>query len=130
MDAEVRQEAAQLRQMGSQEAADYLIEHLSANGWQAARALILVQHVSWSPGDQVRLARHFLARHPQASSRPLEAFASFMSFKNFAEVVSEVWPTDQGDADLFRYYLGGVLTKYETCAENKTAIAALLASKA
>ena len=126
MDADVAQEAARLRLMGSQKAADYLIEHLSANGWQVGRAIILVQHISWKPADQIRLARHFLARHPQASPRPLEAFSSFMSFKNFAKVVSEVWPTDPWHSDLFRYHLTAVLRKYET-PENRAVIGVLLA---
>lgn len=113
--------------MGSQKAADYLIEQLTGDGWQTARALILVQHVSWKPADQVRLARHFLARHPQASPRPLQAFASFMSLKNFAKVVSDVWPSDPGHSDLFRYHLRGALRHYETSPESKAAIDAILA---
>lgn len=127
MDAKLRQEADRLRLMGSQQAAGYLMQHPAGDGWQIYRTLILMQHVSWKPADQLRLARHFLANHPQASSLPLKTFASFMSLKNFAKVVNEVWPSDPGHADLFRYHLSGVLKKYEIDTENKAAIDAILA---
>lgn len=112
--------------MSSSDAAGYLIAHMSGDARQRHRALILVQHISWKPADQLRLARHFLGRHPHAHSTALAAFASFMSLKNFAKIVTEVWPSDPWHIDLFKYQLGGALQHYETSEENRATVAAIL----
>lgn len=109
MDAELRREAARLRRLTSTEAADIIIASYPRRDWPG---VILVQHVTWKPADQMRLARHFLAGQPHASSRVLEAFAKFMSLQNFALVLEEVWPTIAEDARLFRYNLGWAMRQY------------------
>jgi hypothetical protein len=75
----------------------------------------------------MRLARHYLAGQPHAHARYLEAFASFMSLKNYLTVVREVWPPKLEDADLFRYNLSGVIRIYDTSAEAKRFIDDLFA---
>lgn len=130
MDANLRKEAASLRALGSEAAADYLLETCPRSGRRFGDALILVQHMTWKPADQMRLARHYLSGQPHASSRPLEAFASFMALKNFATVVREVCPEKPEGKDLFRYNLGWAVKKYETSKENAGIIAGLLESLA
>jgi len=76
----------------------------------------------------MRLARHYLAGQPHAQSRYLDAFASFMSLKNFTKVVLEVWPSGESNEGLFRYNLSGVMRKYETSDENKRLIELLFSS--
>jgi hypothetical protein len=109
MDAALRAEAKKLREMSSEAAASYLIEH-----WPKSHrpTFILIQHLSWKVEDQIRLAGHFLPKTPFAAAFPYEAFASFMSAQNFLAAIDRVWPEDRGDRDLLMYQLGPTLDKY------------------
>ncbi|KQW82986.1 hypothetical protein [Brevundimonas sp. Root1279] len=126
MDAELRREAATLRIMGSEKAAEYLIQHYPRGSRRSGDALVLVQHLSWRVADQMRLARHYLGGQPHASARVFEAFASFMSLRSFAQAVRDVWPERPDDQQLFRYNLGTAIRKYETSEANTAVIDALL----
>lgn len=108
-------------------AADYLMEHCPQGSPRVGDALVLVQHLTWKPADQMRLARHYLAAQPHAHARYLEAFASFMSLKNYLTVIREVWPTRFEDVGLFRYNLSGAMRCYDTSTEAKRLIDDLFA---
>lgn len=85
-------------------------------------ALILIRHMSWKAEDQLRLARHYLARMPYADGRAYEAFASVMSLDRFLLVLDEHWPSDPSDRQLSLYCLGGAFDMFEKNAANDAAI--------
>ena len=109
--------------MGSAKAADHLIEHYPRGSYRVGDGLVLVRHLTWKRADQMRLARHYLDGQPHAGTIALEAFASFMSLKNYITVVREVWPSRFEDVELFRYNLSGVIrAAYDTSPENRRLI--------
>jgi hypothetical protein len=112
--------------MGSEAAATHLIEQ-----WPKGHrhTFVLIQHMSWKPADQNRLAEHFLSKKPFASAFPYEAFASFMSADRFLAAIERVWPEDQWDRNLLMYHLGGILDRYEAVEKNRSAIEQFVSSR-
>jgi hypothetical protein len=125
MDATLRAEANKLREMGSESAASYLIEH-----WPKSHrpTFLLIQHLSWKVADQVRLADHFLPEKPFADAFPYEVFASFMSAQRFLSAIDRVLPVDPGDRDLLMYHLRPTLEKYSASSANEPLVRTFVAS--
>jgi hypothetical protein len=111
MDNRLKTMCVELGQMASAQAADWLIETFPVDGAEYGDAITLIPHRSWKRSDQLRLARHYLTKVPFASSRPYEAFASFMSFELFMQVIREYMPTNKSDIDLLIYHLSPVMKK-------------------
>lgn len=111
MDNRLKTIAAELGQMTSAQAADWLISTYPVDQPEYGDAVTLIPHRSWKRSDQLRLARHYLQKIPFASARPYEVFASFMSFELFVGAIREQLPSSRADIDLLLYHLSPVLKK-------------------
>ncbi|MCD9150164.1 hypothetical protein [Pseudophaeobacter flagellatus] len=101
-----RIEAAFLRKLPSDEAANYLLEKY------ADSYPVTIKHRSWKVADQFRLARRFLQGRAFASARPYQDFLSFMSLENFLKVVADgLSDIPEDRLDLLFYYLVPALRK-------------------
>jgi hypothetical protein len=111
MDNRLKTISAELNQMTSAQAADWLIENFPVDRTDYGDAITLIPHRSWKRSDQLRLARHYFQKIPFASPRPYEAFASFMSFDNLMKVIKEFLPSKREDIELLIYHFSPVLKK-------------------
>ncbi|HBO3528840.1 hypothetical protein N0655_28675 [Pseudomonas aeruginosa] len=103
---------AQLVKMGSEQAAEWLINRYPVDSIDYGEALLLIPHRSWRRSDQKRLAQHYFRKLPFSGAGGYEAFASFMSVKTFLDCVRERLPMSASDASLLLYYLTPVLNKF------------------
>lgn len=78
MDERLRSVVSDLREKGSGEAANWLMEHYPVGGANSGEAFTIIPHLSWKRADQVRLAEYYLSGMPFAHAQPYEVFASFM----------------------------------------------------
>lgn len=127
MDGRLKAISAELGQMTSAQAADWLIETYPVDGAEYGDAITLIPHRSWKRPDQLRLARHYLKKMPFASSRPYEAFASFMSFDLFMQVIKEQLPSSKEDVDLLLYHLSPVMKKIAKSDSDRELIRSFIA---
>ncbi|HEK9095786.1 hypothetical protein [Pseudomonas aeruginosa] len=102
----------QLVKMGSEQAAEWLINRYPVDSIDYGEALLLIPHRSWRRSDQKRLAQHYFRKLPFSGAGGYEAFASFMSVKTFLDCVRERLPMSASDASLLLYYLTPVLNKF------------------
>ena len=69
---------AQLAEMGSEQAAEWLMTKYPVESIGYGEALLLIPHRSWKRSDQKRLAQYYFRKLPFSGARGYEAFASFM----------------------------------------------------
>ncbi|HDZ6665916.1 TPA: hypothetical protein RS469_004540 [Pseudomonas aeruginosa] len=112
MDERQKVLCAQLVKMGSEQAAEWLINRYPVDSIVYGEALLLIPHRSWRRSDQKRLAQHYFRKLPFSGAGGYEAFASFMSVKTFLDCVRERLPMSASDASLLLYYLTPVLNKF------------------
>ncbi|ELK4783868.1 TPA: hypothetical protein L4S95_004211 [Pseudomonas aeruginosa] len=112
MDERQKVLCAQLVKMGSEQAAEWLINRYPVDSIDYGEALLLIPHRSWRRSDQKRLAQHYFRKLPFSGAGGYEAFASFMSVKTFLDCVRERLPMSASDASLLLYYLTPVLNKF------------------
>ena len=105
MDKKLRDLAKFLRQMDSEEAANWLLSRHPNGTPGAGLAVSAIAHRSWKRADQVRLATHYLSNLPHASGRAYGIFTSFMTIPRFLEVIETHLPVAEERADLPFYYL-------------------------
>jgi len=96
---------SKLREIGSAEAAQWILASYPASGDNLGDAIYLIAHLSWKRREQYILAKHYLQRLPFASPGPYETFLSFMSVEAFLRVVDEYLPTKTSEFELLMYYL-------------------------
>lgn len=118
MDERTRAIARELRNLSSEAAADWLLEHYPP-GSSCGTAFAVMPHRSWTRTDQKRLARAYLRRVPFASARPYEVFASFMSIGVLIEIFEENRLAASRDLDLFLYHIEPVLRKAARTAADR-----------
>ena len=111
MDTQLKALSEKLGRMTSEEAADWLLTNYSVDKAGYGDAIALINHRSWQRPEQIRLAKHYFRKLPFASSKPYEAFASFMSLKLFLKTVEECMPVSEADKKLLLYHLSPVLQK-------------------
>jgi hypothetical protein len=111
MDNTLKAISQELRNMTSNQAADWLIKTYPADDPKYGEALQLIPHISWKRADQIRLAGHYLKKMPFASSKVYDTFASFMSFELFVKVIQQQLPIDKSDISLLLYHLRPVLER-------------------
>ncbi|HBO1844442.1 hypothetical protein IEG03_31465 [Pseudomonas aeruginosa] len=112
MDERQKVLCAQLVKMGSEQAAEWLINRYPVDSIDYGEALLLIPHRSWRRSDQKRLAQHYFRKLPFSGAGGYEAFASFMSVKTFLDCVRERLPMSASDASLLLYYLTPALNKF------------------
>ncbi|MEN1245474.1 hypothetical protein [Pseudomonas aeruginosa] len=112
MDERQKVLCAQFVKMGSEQAAEWLINRYPVDSIDYGEALLLIPHRSWRRSDQKRLAQHYFRKLPFSGAGGYEAFASFMSVKTFLDCVRERLPMSASDASLLLYYLTPVLNKF------------------
>jgi hypothetical protein len=100
-----------LRNMTSDQAADWLMEKYPVRNNNWGEAIIIMSHLSWKKEDQLRLANHYLSKLPFANGRPYTVFASFMKISTLVKVLQKHTPTDFSDRRLIEYYAGPILEK-------------------
>ncbi|EIU3228734.1 hypothetical protein [Pseudomonas aeruginosa] len=112
MDERQKVLCAQFVKMGSEQAAEWLINRYPVDSIDYGEALLLIPHRSWRRSDQKRLAQHYFRKLTFSGAGGYEAFASFMSVKTFLDCVRERLPMSASDASLLLYYLTPVLNKF------------------
>ena len=97
--------------MGSEKAANHVMERFPAGGGGSGVAITAIEHLSWRRKDQVRLAEHYLSTIPHANNLTYKAFATFMSLPLFLGLIEKNMPLEENQRDLLFYYLRPVLRK-------------------
>lgn len=105
MDEVARTKIQELRTLGSEAAATWLLTNYPRSSPEWGRAIQLIAHLSWKPADSVRLAEEYLQGLPFASGRAYEVFASIMPLARFIAIVEPKMPSDPSRIDLALYYL-------------------------
>lgn len=124
MDAVHRDLVKKLRNMGSSDAATWLLENCPLGSANVGSAYRVIPHLSWKRPDQFRLARHYLNNLPHAHPGAYRGFASFMSLRNFLLVVEENMSEIADDRlSLLFYYLLPILKAKSRSADNKALVA-------
>ena len=111
MDRKLIAQSSILRKMGSDDAADWLMDQYPIERPDYGNAIILLAHRSWKKRDQIRLADYYFQKIPFANSRPYEVFASFMSTSNLIKMLRKHLPNSTSDLDLLVYHLEPILRK-------------------
>ncbi|MCA3081003.1 MAG: hypothetical protein ING71_19725 [Rhodocyclaceae bacterium] len=118
MDQRIRSLVQDLRKLGSNKAATWLIKEYPADGGRSGDAILMIGHLSWKKSDQIRLAEHYLQGLPFATARPYEVFASFMEISRLIEIMRQyILKSDR--KDLFLYHVGPVLTEAAKSTRNQ-----------
>jgi hypothetical protein len=125
MDQHLKSRLAELRNMPSEDAADWLITNCPVDS-ETGEAFLLIPRLSWKKRDQRKLAEHYLRKIPYASQRPYEVFASIMQIPGFVDVVEKFLPTREADKKLLRYHLSPVLRKSVRSDADRAAVDALM----
>ncbi len=105
MNEEMRALVKALREMGSEKAADHLLERFPAGSHGSGVATTAIGHLSWRRADQMRLAKHYLSNLPHASGRAYRVFAAIMSIPRLLRIIEDNMPEDEDRKDLLFYYL-------------------------
>lgn len=108
---QLKEIGASLREMSSQDAADWLMQAYPAGSADYGSAIALMTHRSWKRPDQVRLARHYLQKLPFASAKAYEAILSFMAIDSFLKIIHEFMPSNDSDKSLLMYHLHPALER-------------------
>jgi hypothetical protein len=121
MNEEMRKQAAMLRRMNSNEAADWLLSRypLGASSW--GHALTLLDHVSLTRQDIRRLAAHYLRQTPYPSDRPYRVFAKLLGLPGLLKQLETYIPMQRRDADLLMYHLRPMLDAAESDRDRNAA---------
>ena len=117
---------AQLAEMGSEQASEWLMTKYPVESIGYGEALLLIPHRSWKRSDQKRLAQYYFRKLPFSGARGYEAFASFMSIRTFLGCVNERLPMSASDASLLLYYLIPVLSKTAKSDSDRQLIMSLI----
>ncbi|WP_131800186.1 hypothetical protein [Methylobacterium indicum] len=115
-----------LRKMGSNKAADWLIDQYSIENQNWGEAIAIIPHLSWQRADQIKLASYYLKKIPYATSKPYEAFAKIMKIQLLVKILDKYIPSDVSGKKLLAYYLIGVLRNAAKTEEDTNAIDKLL----
>ena len=103
MDERQKVLCAQFVKMGSEQAAEWLINRYPVDSIDYGEALLLIPHRSWRRSDQKRLAQHYFRKLP---------FSGAGGYEAFLECARERLPMSASDASLLLYYLTPVLNKF------------------
>ena len=103
MDERQKVLCAQFVKMGSEQAAEWLINRYPVDSIDYGEALLLIPHRSWRRSDQKRLAQHYFRKLP---------FSGAGGYETFLECARERLPMSASDASLLLYYLTPVLNKF------------------
>ncbi|MBT2768564.1 hypothetical protein J7J08_13040 [Stenotrophomonas sp. ISL-67] len=114
VDIEIIEHSKSIREMSFRDAADWLMENYPAGAPHYGTAFQLMPRRSWKRSDQIRLAEHYLARLPFASSTPYRVFLSFMAAEVFVSQIRKFLPDDESSIDLLRFHLGPVMREAAT----------------
>lgn len=117
MDESQRENCKLLRDMGSPEAADWLLTNYPKDG------CFYIAKRSWKKSEQLRLAEHFLKTAPHASATCYDALLTIMSITNFLSVLEKYIPENSARKELLRYYLAPSLNKAASSERDKETIA-------
>lgn len=115
----MRAQAAELRRMRSETAADWLLQHYPSGG----EGIILLEHVSLRGDDYRRLARHYLAGPSHAHDRAYRLFAHRLGLADLVRILGETRGRDGRDADLLAYHLRPMLRSAKNAEELREAAA-------
>lgn len=126
MDTQLKALSEKLSKMTSEDAADWLLTNYAVDKAGYGDAIALINHRSWRRAEQIRLAKHYFRKLPFASSKPYEAFASFMSVKLFLKTIEECMPMSEADKKLLLYHLGPVLHKVAKSDSDRELVAAFI----
>nr|WP_063571472.1 hypothetical protein [Luteibacter rhizovicinus] len=126
MDTQLKALSEKLGRMTSEDAANWLLTNYSVDEAGYGDAMALINHRSWQRSEQIRLAKHYFRKLPFASSKPYEAFASFMSLKLFLKTVEECMPASEEDKKLLMYHLSPVLQKAAKSDSDRELVAAFV----
>jgi hypothetical protein len=130
MNESQRRECERLRASSSEKAADYILAKYGTDSPGYGEVFVLLPHRSWKRADQVRLARHYFQKIPFASTKPYEAFASFMSLPLLIELLEEFAPEAGDKLDLFSYHIEPVLKRKASNVQELSLVEGLLGAVA
>jgi hypothetical protein len=119
MDEIMRAHAAELRGMGSETAANWLLQRFPSGG----EAINLLEHVSLRRCDYRRLADHYLAGPTHASDRAYRLFAQRLGLAGLVRVLGQTSSRDDRDANLLAYHLKPMLRDAKNADEVREAAA-------
>jgi len=115
----MRAYVAELREMPSEKAADWLLQRYPRGG----EAIILLEHISLRKSDYRRLAEHYLAGPPHAHDRAYRLFGHRLGLTRLVRVLAEAQGRDSRDADLLAYHLRPMLRDAKDAEELREATA-------
>ncbi|NIJ63431.1 hypothetical protein FHR20_000362 [Sphingomonas leidyi] len=119
MDEIMRGHAAELREMSSARAADWLLQRYPRGG----EAIILLEHISLRKGDYRRLAEQYLAGPSHAHDRAYRLFRDRLGLTRLIRILGETQGRDSRDADLLAYHLRPMLRGAKDAKELREATA-------
>ena len=125
MNENERKEGIYIRSLGSEEAANYLLEKYYFGNLEPANIFKIIPQRSWKRPDQIKLCKYYMQNIPYANSIAYETFASFMSIKLLVRIIRDI-PIDASKADLLLYYLPHSLRKYARTEEDRIEISSLI----
>lgn len=102
----MRAHVAELKNMQSEAAADWLLKHYP---YPSGEGIILLEHVTLKTGDYHRLARHYLAGPSYAHDRAYRLFAHRLGLRRLIRVLDETQGRNGRDAELLAYHLRPML---------------------
>jgi hypothetical protein len=113
MNETMRAQAAELRELPSGRAADWLLQRYPRGG----EAIILLEHISLRKSDYRRLAEHYLVGPTHAHDRAYRLFGHRLGLTRLVRILGETQRRDSRDADLLAYHLRPMLRNAKNAEE-------------
>lgn len=124
MNLELQNACKTIRNLGSREAAEWLITNFNYEAGNAGEAFLVMQHRSWRKSEQKKLADYYLKNLPHRSDRGYKALLKIMALPTFIDAVSRCLPDGGEHPGLMAYHLRPLLKshpdypKYQSFADN------------
>ena len=117
----MRAHAAELRNMASSAAADWLLQHYPRGG----EGIILLEHISLRKADSRRIAEQYLSGPTAAHDRPYRVFAKLLGLPGLISVLRACSTRSAKDADLLAYHLKPLIRDTHDEESQRTGLAFL-----